>query len=106
MNLADGAKTAVAEFYNNKGAFPKNNGSAGIASEGSVSGKYVTGVKVVNGAITATFGNESNSKLNSKILTLSPFDNVGSISWNCKNGASTTNKTNVDEAYLPTSCRK
>jgi type IV pilus assembly protein PilA len=107
MNLADGAKTAVAEFYNNKGAYPKSNESAGLAKETSISGKYVTQVLVdANGAITAKFGNESNAKITGKFLTLSPFDNTGSISWNCKNGSGATTPTDVDEAYLPTSCRK
>ncbi|TCV94949.1 type IV pilus assembly protein PilA [Luteibacter rhizovicinus] len=110
MNLADGAKTAVAEFYNNKGKYPANNGSAGLpATAASISGKYVQGVTNTSGVIVATFGNESNSKLNGKIIALSPYDLGGSISWNCKaasTGAAAAKGTYVDEAYLPTSCRK
>lgn len=107
MNLADGAKTAVSEFYNNKGAFPKSNESAGLAKETSINGKYVSQVLVdTNGAIVATFGNESNTKLKDKVLTLSPYDAGGSITWNCKNGSKASTPTDVDEAYLPTSCRK
>ncbi|HVI55392.1 MAG TPA: pilin [Luteibacter sp.] len=107
MNLADGAKTAVAEFYNNKGHFPASNVSAGLPSTAaSNSGKYVSTLVVTSGLITATFSGtspqEANSKINSKVITLSPTDNGGSISWNCK---SKGNSSYVPDAYLPTACR-
>jgi type IV pilus assembly protein PilA len=107
MNLADGAKTAVAEFYNNTGRWPKDNSSVGLPAPGSVSGKYVASVTVfgksVNGKIQAIFGKEANAKLTtaSTYVVLSPVDNAGSISWNCKSGAG----TNVPDQYLPTACR-
>lgn len=107
MNLADGAKTAVAEFYNNKGHFPSSNSSAGIPSTAtSNSGKYVSSLVITSGIIKATFSStspqEANSKINSKFITLSPVDQGGAITWNCK---SRTQGTYVDEAYLPTACR-
>ena len=108
MNLADGAKTAVSEFYNNKGHWPGENKSAGLPETlTSISGKYVSQVTVAGGAITATFGKESNDKINGSVLTLSPTDNGGSIVWNCKSTATVTGgtATNVTEAYLPTACR-
>jgi type IV pilus assembly protein PilA len=111
MNLADGAKTAVAEFYNNKGHWPKENASAGLPSNvKSISGKYVQSVDVSKGTIVATFSNtapqEANDKINSDVLVLSPFDLGGSISWNCKATAKSSPKTDVPEQYLPTACRQ
>src|SRR3954463_2866453 len=44
MNLADGNKTAVSEFYNNTGRWPSTQASAGLPEVTSVSGKYVTQV--------------------------------------------------------------
>jgi type IV pilus assembly protein PilA len=107
MNLADGAKTAVAEFYNNKGHFPAGNGSAGLpTAAASISGKYVSSVVMTSGLIKATFSDaspqESNSKINAKFITLSPVDQGGSITWNCK---AKGQASYVDEAYLPTACR-
>ncbi len=57
--LTDGAKTASAEFYSNRGYFPKGNASAGLATNTSIAGKYVTQVDLDagTGLITATFGN-------------------------------------------------
>jgi type IV pilus assembly protein PilA len=44
--LADGAKTAVAEFYNTNSHWPPNNASAGLSASTSIIGKYVSGVSV------------------------------------------------------------
>jgi type IV pilus assembly protein PilA len=109
MNLADGAKTAVAEFYNNTGHYPPNNASAGLPGFSSINGKYVTQVDVAGGVIAATFGKESNDKIKASgtnLLVLSPFDQGGSISWNCKATAGSSTKTTVPDAYLPTACRQ
>jgi len=106
MNLADGAKTAVSEFYNNTGRWPTANKSAGLPTNAtSISGKYVTQVDVAGGTIEATFGRESNKNIKDKVLVLSPADVGGSIQWNCKSTAGSAKKTDIPEAYLPTSCR-
>ncbi|MES2312657.1 MAG: pilin [Pseudomonadota bacterium] len=100
--LSDGAKTALAEFYSNKGVFPTTNASAGLALPGSIVGKYVTKVDAgaTQGQIQATFGGAANSKIATKLLVFSAITHAGSISWTCSNAATT-----VDQKYLPTSCR-
>ncbi|HFC5792463.1 TPA: prepilin-type cleavage/methylation domain-containing protein, partial [Neisseria gonorrhoeae] len=52
--LAEGQKSAVTEYYLNNGEWPKDNGSAGVASAGEIKGKYVEKVEVTNGVVTAT----------------------------------------------------
>jgi type IV pilus assembly protein PilA len=106
MSLADGAKTAVAEFYANKGHYPTNNGSAGLASSGSIKGKYVSSVDVSGGQIVAAYaGPQANDKIKANILVFSPFDEGGSTSWNCKNDAGGAKKTDIAVKYLPAACR-
>lgn len=104
--LSDGAKTAISEFYNNKGYFPPANASAGLALANQITGKYVDQVDASIGAshgiIQARFGNEANSKIKGKFLAFSAITSSGSIAWNCK---STNGQTNVDPKYLPTACR-
>ncbi|ENS7523130.1 hypothetical protein GHZ80_001960, partial [Neisseria gonorrhoeae] len=52
--LAEGQKSAVTEYYLNNGEWPKDNGSAGVASSPSdIKGKYVKQVEVKNGVVTA-----------------------------------------------------
>ena len=103
-SLSDGVKTAVAEFYNNYGRFAAANQSYGLATAGSISGKYVSQVNASNGVIKATFSStaprEANSKINGQVLAFSPVATEGSITWNCKM-ASTT----VTSKYRPTVCR-
>jgi type IV pilus assembly protein PilA len=101
LSLADGAKTAVAEYYTNKGALPGSNNDAGLAAAASITGKYVTQVEVTNAnVIEATYGNDANAKINGDILQLSPIvqANAGSVKWTCKSAT-------LEDKYLPSSCR-
>jgi type IV pilus assembly protein PilA len=107
--LSDGAKTAISEFYTNKGYFPPSNTSAGLASPISISGKYVSTVDggTVAGVIQATYSSTApqvaNSHIAGQILAFSAITDStkGSIAWHCGNPATTT----VTPKYLPTSCR-
>ncbi|OOG64070.1 prepilin-type N-terminal cleavage/methylation domain-containing protein [Rhodanobacter sp. B04] len=103
--LSDGAKTAVSEFYSNHGTWPTGNQSAGLPTNAaSISGKYVSGVNVVSGVITATFsGASANKAIQGDTFTLSPTDNGGSINWTCS--PATAVGTAVPQKYLPSSCR-
>jgi len=102
--LADGSKTAISEFYSNKGTFPSSNASAGLAKSSSILGKYVTNVDAggagTPGVIQVTYGFSANTKITGKMLDFSAITHAGSIEWHCKAGA-----TPVDAKYLPTSCR-
>jgi type IV pilus assembly protein PilA len=100
LNLAGGAKTAVAETYQSNGKFPTSNASAGLAPATSIIGKYVTKVAVgASGIITATFGTNlgGNPPANGKTIVLTPTATAGSITWKCSGTAA--NK------YLPANCR-
>ena len=98
LSLADGAKTAVAEFYTTRGAYPGNNTSAGMASAGSISGNYVSSVSAASGVITITYGApKANVAISGKTLLLSAITNAGAIAWTCKRGT-------ISNTYLPSSC--
>ena len=99
--LADGAKTAVAEFFSNTGHAPANNTSAGLSAPGSIIGKFVGSVTVAAGKITAVYSSGSpwraNTKLASGSLTFSPTFSSGSTVWTCTSA--------LPEKYLPVICR-
>ena len=102
--LADGAKTAVAEFYSNKGTLTNTgkNASMGLATDASINGKYVSKVEVTTaGVINAYYGGpKASTKIPStSILVISPITNAGSVNWVCRSAT-------IDAKYLPTSCRK
>jgi len=101
--LADGAKTAIAEYYSNKGTAPTDNASAGLASATSITGKYVSQLAVAAGVITATFSKASPQRANSAIdgstLTFTPTfaATAGSTTWKCASA--------IAPKWLPTICR-
>ena len=100
INLASGAKAAVTEYYQDQGVFPGDNATAGVAAAGSITGKYVSQVAVTGaGLIQVTFGNDANSKVSNAVLTMTPTDNLGSVSWACTGDAVLVDK------WLPSSCR-
>ncbi len=121
LNLADGWKTGVSEFYAQYGVFPScistaANGAANcVAATGASSSKYVLSIAInAGGQIQINFGNQANAKLIARpILSLQPGLSANNdVVWVC-GGASTAgittppvaaNVTTVLAAYLPSAC--
>lgn len=101
MSLSSGAKTAIWDFFTDKGHYPSNNQSAGLPTAASIASSYVSSVDVTGGRITVAYqGPQTNShlKAGSQELILSPINNGGAIAWTC------TPSTVLDK-YLPSTCR-
>jgi len=98
MSLAGGAKTAVAEFYTQRGTMPADNGAAGLANATDIVGTYVSAVTISNGVIEVSYGNDANTIIAAETLVVSPVTSAGSVAWNCKPGTLATK-------YLPSDCR-
>ncbi len=118
LNLADGWKTAVAEYYAQAGTFPT---TAQLTAGGQVAsvGKYVTSVTSTAGNIDIVYGNQANTHINGQTLGLTAYTNANNdIVWICGNasttltsgsisiasGATAGGGTTVSAQYLPTSC--
>lgn len=106
LSLMDGAKTAVAEYYTNRGVFPTSNAAAGL--DASIKGNYVSSVVVSQsggataGKIEATYSSQppqkANAAIDGKTLDLGAASTGGSISWTCIS-------TTIKQKYLPSSCK-
>ncbi|EMS4858112.1 pilin, partial [Neisseria gonorrhoeae] len=82
--LAEGQKSAVAEYYLNNGEWPENNTSAGVASSSSIKGKYVKSVTVAKGVVTAQMKPDGvNNEIKNKKLSLWARRENGSVKWFC-----------------------
>ncbi|HFA6871454.1 TPA: pilin [Neisseria gonorrhoeae] len=116
--LAEGQKSAVTEYYLNNGKWPKDNGSAGVASASKIIGKYVQKVEVTNGVVTATMKSDGvNKEIQGKRLSLWAKRQDGSVKWFCgqpvKRDAGNANnddvtaddKDKIETKHLPSTCR-
>lgn len=101
LNLSGAAKAAVTEFYQDQGAFPGDNATAGLEAAGNITGKYVTSVTVGGGGVLSVLygGLSANANIAGETLTMTPFDNAGSISWTCAGTGALVAK------WLPAACR-
>ena len=98
FNLADAAKTAVAETYMSTSAWPATNATAGLGAAATITGQYVSAVTVgASGIITVGFG-AADATLSGKSLVFTPSDDGGSINWNC-------HSTDIGANYRPSACR-
>jgi type IV pilus assembly protein PilA len=100
LSLASGAKTAIAEVYQDSGTWPTDNAGAGLSPEGSIIGKYVSYVKVgTAGVVEVQYsGPEVNTNLKGSTIQLVPADRVGSVDWRCSIGS-------IPAKWVPSSCR-
>ncbi|EMS6629579.1 pilin [Neisseria gonorrhoeae] len=120
--LAEGQKSAVAEYYLNNGEWPENNTSAGVASSSSIKGKYVKSVTVENGVVTAKMLSSGvNKEIKNKKLSLWAKRQDGSVKWFCgqpvkrddgkakagNDDVAKDGKDNekIDTKHLPSTCR-
>ncbi|ROU31617.1 pilin [Neisseria gonorrhoeae] len=109
-------KSAVAGYYLNHGEWPKDNGSAGVASSDKIKGKYVQKVEVAKGVVTAQMASTGvNKEIQGKKLSLWAKRQDGSVKWFCgqpvtrdkANDTVTDGKdTNaIETKHLPSTCR-
>ena len=113
LTLADGWKTAIAEYYANTGTMPA--AIANLAGTTQSVGKYESSITIATGSILITYGLAANTKINGNTLGLIPYTNANNdVLWQCGNAAAPATAaatsvggaaaTNVSPQYLPTSC--
>ena len=102
LKLSGGAKTAVTEYYQDRGAMPTANGMAGLADKDEIQGKYVAQVEVgAGGVIDMQFGNDAHAVIESKSIQLTPdTTQAGSVQWSCASAS-----TEIENKHLPAACR-
>ncbi|WP_266170194.1 pilin [Dyella subtropica] len=87
------AKTAMLEFHERKGRWPKNDKEAGLDAPGA-------GTSAISeGMIELSLANTSSTKLAGGTLVLSPEQAAEGWGWRC-------HAIGVEDKYLPTECRR
>jgi len=116
MALADVAKPAVQSFWTMTGEMPADNKAAGLPPPEKIIGSLVSAVRVADGAVTLTFGNNAGRAIAGKKLTLRPAvvpgEDVVPIAWLCHNVAVPKgmevrgrDETDLPSSNLPVDCR-
>lgn len=114
--LADIAKNPVALSWATLQVLPADNAGAGLPAPDKIVNNHISAVAVQDGAIQITFGNNVNSAIAGKILTLRPAvvedTPVVPVAWVCGYAAvpgnmtaKGENRTNIPIGYLPLNCR-
>jgi len=99
LTLSAGAKSAVSEYYMERGAWPSNNDDAGLADKHDIMGKYTEHISVKDNVIEIKYEYDANAAITKEKIELTATNNDGSISWTSASAG--TIKSN----HLPTACR-
>ena len=95
LNISAGAKAAISEYYMDRGEFPADNESAGLADGSEITGRYVTSDMVDTGVITIRLAGDAGNRA----LILTPtYECESIISWQCSS-------PDIAPAKLPEMCR-
>ena len=116
MALANLAKNGVNAFYGAKNELPSGNEEAAVPPKEKIVSNVVAEVGIDAGAVTIVFGNNVNSSVAGKRLTMRPAIVKDAptvpIAWLCNkaavpNGmtAMGTNRTDIPGKWLPIECR-
>ena len=102
-SLADGVKTAMGEYYNNRGEWPQSNLSTGLAEPNEIIGSYVSYVDVGKspGRIEVGYSSQSpqtaNQAISGKHLYFIGEVLQGRIEWRCASD-------DMKQKWCPSSC--
>lgn len=97
-SLASDARQAIVIYHADKSTFPPDNGAAGLASPGSITGNYVESVTIgpSDGKVDVLFGKNSSGKIHGQTLTLTMVAESGAFHWRC---------SGLDPKFVPSACR-
>jgi type IV pilus assembly protein PilA len=116
LTLADIAKPPVVAAWSLGQPLPADNAAAGLPAADKIVSALVSSVTVQDGAIHIRFGNQANTLLRGKTLSLRPAvvqdAPVVPIAWLCgkaptpdKMTVKGTDRTDVPSVFLPLRCR-
>ncbi|WP_158628934.1 RDD family protein [Dyella choica] len=97
VELADGAKQAVAAQLKFTHVPPTDNAAVGIGAPLTLTGKYVSSIAIDNGVVVVTYGKQASPLLRNKQLMLIPSREDDDVTWTC-------DSHDIDESNFPPSC--
>lgn len=99
VQLTERARALVGEYILQRGVLPSDNGVVGLPRPEAIHASYVTSVRVQQGQVVVTYGNQANAVLNGGRVVLSPVGNAALLHWRCAS-------PDIEVRYLPAACRQ
>ncbi len=96
---ASRAKSAVSDYFMDRGVWPANNAAAGLADKHDITGTYTEHVDVEDNVIEIKFGYEAQPAIFDEKITLTGVATPGSIIWTCASAGI------IQPEHLPAACR-
>ena len=99
LHRSAGAKAAVSKYFTDRGVWPADNTTAGLADKHDITGKYTEHVGVNANVIDIKYGFDAHTAIFDQRITLTAVNNAGSISWTCESAGI------IQPKHLPATCR-
>ncbi len=99
LTLSADARSAVSEYYKERGDWPADNDEAGLADKHDIIGKYTEHMSVNDNVIEIKYGFDAHTKIFDEKIELTAVNNAGSISWACASAGV------IPPKHLPVACR-
>jgi type IV pilus assembly protein PilA len=98
ISLASTAQLAITEYYMTYGAWPQDNGQAGMNGPLEIQGKYIESVTVAQNQVLVLFKPDAGLGLAGYTLLFTATDAKGAIHWDCSSA-------DIEPQFLPPNCR-
>jgi hypothetical protein len=69
-----------------------------LPQPGSINARYVSSVRVTDGKVVVTFGNDADVRIRGGHVVIAPVGNAAALHWQCSS-------PDIRDWYLPKSCR-
>ena len=99
LTLSADARSAVSEYYKERGDWPADNDEAGLADKHDIIGKYTEHMSVNDNVIEIKYGFDAHTEIFDEKIELTGVNNAGSISWACASAGV------IPPKHLPVACR-
>ena len=99
LSLAAPAKVAVSAYFQENGAWPNDNGEAGLVDKHDIIGHYTEHVSVKDNVIEIKYGYGANTAIFDEKIEFTAVASAGSISWTCASAGT------IQPNHLPGACR-
>ena len=91
-------RALIAQYIGERGALPRNNAELGLPRPEAIQARYVSSIRIADGKVVVTYGNEASPVIRGSHVVISPVGNAAMLHWLCSS-------PDIRETFLPSNCR-